>query len=313
MNPQRSGALCLLKILFEYSDEDNILTMKDILDKLGSLYGIHTERRAVYRYINSLLYLGYDISIYDENGAGYYLRSRPLEKDDISLITDCIRLYAPISETKLIHTEKRLNSILSVNSRRPLKHMITAPYIDMNARLTLIDSAIDTGRKIHFLYSCAGICPPPHNDIRTVSPYTLVSARNEYWLIGGDNGHMSLYRVSGIEAAELCGESSEPLPDGYEPHGLVLKELYDFGAENETVVIRCAGSLAQSVSEVFGKRAHILIRGENDFSAAVEIPPGRILPWALENIDCCEIISPESLRKDIIRRLKTSAYLNSSD
>ena len=149
MNPQKPGTLCLLKILSDYSDKDHILSMKDILSKLSSEYGIDTERRAIYRYVNSLLYLGYDISVYDDNGKGYYLRSRTPSETDVRLITDCLRLYSPLSEVKVDRIEKSLTSNLRVSERESFKHMILvrdpleAVYDDMNEHLKMLDKAAE--------------------------------------------------------------------------------------------------------------------------------------------------------------------------
>jgi hypothetical protein len=76
----RANAICLLEILREYSDERHILTMKDLISKLNAIYGLKPDRRTVYSAVALLIDLGYDISIYEDNGTGYYLRSRELEQ-----------------------------------------------------------------------------------------------------------------------------------------------------------------------------------------------------------------------------------------
>ena len=154
MDPQKPGTLCLLKILAEYSDKDHILGMKDIISLLGSEYGIETERRTVYRYINSLLYLGWDISVYDENGKGYYLRARVPDERDVSLITDCLRLYSPLSEIRLKRLEQRLNGTLSRPQRGTLETMrivrdpLAHKYEDRTDTLKLLDSAAQSGNYV---------------------------------------------------------------------------------------------------------------------------------------------------------------------
>jgi len=82
MLTEKANAICLLEVLKEYSDAEHILPMREIIAKMQSLYGIKIDRRTVYGAVALLIELGYDISIYEDNGVGYYLRSRELEQLD---------------------------------------------------------------------------------------------------------------------------------------------------------------------------------------------------------------------------------------
>ena len=88
MLTEKANAICLLAVLKEYSDAEHILPMREIIAKMQSLYGIKIDRRTVYGAVALLIELGYDISIYEDNGAGYYLRSRELEPSEVLLLTD---------------------------------------------------------------------------------------------------------------------------------------------------------------------------------------------------------------------------------
>ena len=90
MLPDRANLLCVLKILEEYSDSEHILPMREIIGKMKSIYDIDIARRAVYGAIELLKQMGYDISTYEENGRGYYLRSRQFEPSELRLLTDAV-------------------------------------------------------------------------------------------------------------------------------------------------------------------------------------------------------------------------------
>ena len=47
MATDKMNALCVLKMLQEYSDEDHIMTAKDIQEKLKAVYGISPDRRTL--------------------------------------------------------------------------------------------------------------------------------------------------------------------------------------------------------------------------------------------------------------------------
>ena len=51
----KANTLCILQILREYSDRDNILTTSQIIDKMASIYGLHITRRTIYSCIAVLI------------------------------------------------------------------------------------------------------------------------------------------------------------------------------------------------------------------------------------------------------------------
>ena len=97
MMTDRANAICLLEILKEYSDEDNILAMRDIINKMNVIYDLKPDRRTIYSSVALLIELGYDISVYDENGVGYYLRNRDFEQSEILLLANAVYSFPFIS------------------------------------------------------------------------------------------------------------------------------------------------------------------------------------------------------------------------
>ena len=93
MLTEKANAICLLEVLKEYSDAEHILPMREIIAKMQSLYGIKIDRRTVYGAVALLIELGYDISLYEDNGVGYYLRSRELEQSEVLLLTDAVYAF----------------------------------------------------------------------------------------------------------------------------------------------------------------------------------------------------------------------------
>ena len=82
MHSDKVNPIYLLHILREYSDKDHILSMHAILEKLRVLYDCEADRRTIYSQIELLQTCGFDISLYTENGKGYYLREREFEKSE---------------------------------------------------------------------------------------------------------------------------------------------------------------------------------------------------------------------------------------
>ena len=68
MRSDKANPIYLLHILREYSDENHILSMHEILEKLRVLYDCEADRRTIYSQIELLQVCGFDISQYAENG-----------------------------------------------------------------------------------------------------------------------------------------------------------------------------------------------------------------------------------------------------
>ena len=123
----RANIVCLYKILEKYSDEEHILSMSDITGYFMQDYGMKIDRRAVYGAADTLIELGYDISVYKENGKGYYLRSRLFEPSEVRLMKNFNPFSAFIrgSDLNTLHrrmrTEKQIIAVCSTISTFSMK------------------------------------------------------------------------------------------------------------------------------------------------------------------------------------------------
>ena len=88
MAEKKQSLLALIEILKKYSDENNLLSIKDIQTYLISEYDIELDRRTLYTSMELLRDFGYEISEY--NGNGYYLIERQFEKAEILLLCNAI-------------------------------------------------------------------------------------------------------------------------------------------------------------------------------------------------------------------------------
>ena len=108
MKTDRAITICLLHVLREYSDENHILPMQEIRQKMQLLYHIQPDRRTIYSSIALLLDLGYDISTFEDNKIGYYLQSRTFEQSEILLLTDAVYAYLKASKTTQHASKKEI-------------------------------------------------------------------------------------------------------------------------------------------------------------------------------------------------------------
>lgn len=80
----------IYEVLRRYSDVEHPLSVKFIIEKLQKEYGMEAERKAVGNNIRVLLELGYDISSYQENRKGYYLREREFDDVELRILIDSV-------------------------------------------------------------------------------------------------------------------------------------------------------------------------------------------------------------------------------
>ena len=118
MITDKSNMLCILKVLEEYSDENHILSIKDIKARLKSLYDKEVDRRTVYSAVSALIDFGYDISVYEENGVGYYLRERSFSSAEIRLLLDAVYSCTYISSKQSEELLEKIRGFDSVYERK---------------------------------------------------------------------------------------------------------------------------------------------------------------------------------------------------
>ena len=86
----KANTICLYRILEQYSDEEHILTMKDIIGRFNDEFGLRIDRRTIYSSVKTLQKLKYDISDFEENRKGYFLRTRLFEPSELRLMMDAV-------------------------------------------------------------------------------------------------------------------------------------------------------------------------------------------------------------------------------
>ena len=204
MLTEKANAICLLEVLKEYSDAEHILPMREIIAKMQSLYGIKIDRRTVYGAVALLIELGYDVSIYEDNGVGYYLRSRELEQSEVLLLTDAVYSFPFIPAKQTEQLVQKLQKQLSVHQRKKYRHLTIARQgrktdnRQVFWNIEQLDEAITHKKKVVLNYLHYGYDKRQHiTATYTLSPYEMVYTNEHYYLIciPDPDPHKRLYRI----------------------------------------------------------------------------------------------------------------------
>ena len=317
MITDKAITICLLEVLKEYSDEENIMTMKDILAKMNILYGLKPDRRTVYSAMSLLIDLGYDISLYDENREGYYLRSRDIESSEVLLLCDAVYSFPFISARQSEQLIKKLQSQVSVHKRKRYRHLrlVNRERKTDNKQVFLnieeLDEAISLKKKVSFTYLRYDLDKnliPRRERKYIVNPYQMVYMNEHYYLVCNYCGYndTSFYKIDRMRDIEILREDIDrPLESSKE----IDNAIYAFAGEPEEVIMYCSRHIIDDVIDKFGASVSLADKDEETFIARVKVSPKGMKYWAMQYMQYVEVIQPQWLRDEIVEIVKNNRYL----
>ena len=307
--------LMILKILEKYSDENNPLTHKQIIEYLQKNYNVECDRRTVARNINILN----DSEDYDivKSKKGTYI-NRIFENSDLRILIDSV-LFSPfISNEKVRQLMEKLSSLGNEKFKTKFKH--TGTFYIKNLRhsdntevmnsVDTINEAINKSKKITFTYNHYERINdifqlrPRKDKLYKVSPYQMVIATGRYYLIANTDGYdtISHYRIDKMKNVLLIDENS--LPDrniketangGLNLPRHMAEHLYMFGGESILVKFWIHECITDSLVDWFGTGQNYKILQVKDNRLLIEVKINYIAMkfWATRFSEYVEIVSPK--------------------
>jgi len=317
MLTDRANAICLLEILKEYSDEDNILQMKDIIAKMNSIYGIKPDRRTVYSAVNLLISIGYDISIHEENGIGYFLRERNFESSEILLLTDAVYSFPFIPAKQSEELIEKLQKELPAHKRKRYRQLsvVRQDRKTYNKQIfyniDVLDEAIQNKKKVSFSYLSYGLDKklyPRRKDPYVVNPFGMIYTNEHYYLICSLDGYdekVCFYRIDRM--ADIVISEEDCYKKNFDKKRL-SDSVYAFSGEPENITVYCDNVILNDVIDKFGTDIKLSKKDESSFVLRMCIPPQGVKFWALQYLPYAEVTEPQWLRQEIIESIKNNKY-----
>ena len=317
----KANTICLLEILKEYSDGDNILKMSDIIHKMKHDYGLSVDRRTVYSCVAVLSEMGYDISVPDENGQGYYLASREFDVSEVRLMTDSIYFNPGITEVHSEQLIKKLQKMLPKSKRHKYRNLSTAnagrktdnKKVFLN--IDYLDEAISKRKKVEFTYMKYDFdkrLKPRRKEKYVVSPYEMVAASDHYYLLCKCDSHeqrVSQFRIDKITDVAIIDGEYIPAPDDFSPKRYRDQSVFMYGGEIGKVLFRCDNHMLDRVIDCFGQDIKISKNDDGEtFDMTVTGSLEGLSYWAGHYIDSCEVLEPQSMREAVIEVIKNNRY-----
>lgn len=309
MEEKKTSILAVYKVLEEFSDENHPLTRTEITDLIKKQYNITIDRRTLYRNIEMLINFGYDISDYNENKIGYYLKDRLFQHSEVLLLCNAVHAshFIPDKASKDL-----VNKLLSCQSRYKRNDYFKNVYLPNKKKkdnkqflynIEQISKAISEKKVIKFDYT--------HYDMNKKlvntrvepyyrSPYFLVVNGDRVYMVGRGKNHDSLshFRVDRMKDIELVDEYYLRLPKNLDAYTYANNKIYMFSGDETGVRLRCDKKALDVIIDTFGKDVMLADEGET-FTVYTKCGKEDIVKFCLQYVESVELLEPLSLRQEV--------------
>lgn len=316
VHEKKSSILYVLKILWDYTDENHYLTQEQIADKMESLYGVHVARKSVSSSIALLSdesCFGFDINK-SPNNRGFALFSRLLDKTQITYLVDCIFSSHSISPSDAQKLAGKLTSTLSIYDRADYSYVNKSPEINRTnntqifLNISILSDAIKRKKKVKFeylTYDLDGNLVKSENDkYYKVNPCFLVNNFGKYYFIANYERYddISTFRIEYMYNIEIIEDSTakeisdiKSLGPGFSIAKYLSEHIYMYSGSVITAKVKVLQPWAiRYVFDWFGKSARIW-KKDNELTAEIHVDEQAFFYWILQYGENFEVIEPKEM------------------
>ncbi len=308
---QKLKLLYIYKILAEETNEDNPITVNELISKLASM-GINAERKSIYDDIEALLAFGADICTVRSRSNLYFMASRDFELPELKLLVDSVQSAKFITEKKSMQLIRKIEMLTSKYDAEKLNRQVYVynrvktlnEHIYFN--VDRIHDAISRNNKISFKYFEYTVDKKKQyrkdGSLYVESPVSLCWDDENYYLIAYSEKYSNYvhYRVDKMESIEIIDEK-RVLPDEEFNLAQYSKSMFSmYSGEKQRVEIQFDKSLVGVVIDRFGMDTPILkTNGINTFKAIVNVAVSpHFMSWIASFGKKAVILEPKSVRDD---------------
>jgi predicted DNA-binding transcriptional regulator YafY len=299
-----------MKILLEETDEQNMLTAQELIDRLAA-YDVNSERKSLYNDIDLLVKFGIDIKHQGGRNAGYYVASWDFELAELKLLVDAVQssrlitgkksrtLIGKLSKLTSLEQAKQLNRQVLVNGRA--KALNETVYYSIDA----IHAAINYGKKISFKYFDYNVKKNrvyrKNEQIYVRTPVAMCWNDDNYYLITYNPKYddpFATFRVDRMTSVEIISESADNFDRKKFSISDYIKQTFGmFSGEIVSAELAFDESLVSVVLDHFGSDTSLTEMDGGRFAISAEVSASPVfLSWIFQFGNRAEILSPDTLR-----------------
>ena len=314
----KDRTLCVLKYLWENTDEANPATTNNIIESLASL-GIITTRKTVTEDIAELQSIGIDIVCNRSRQNEYFIGTRHLELAELKLLVDAVQAAKFLSTKKSMELIGKLSSLASPHQGDLLKRSL---YVDGKAKtenekvfysVDTLYTAIQTEKVVTFKYieyTAEKKQVYKHNgQTYALSPYDMVWSNDAYYVFGWSESHRKVvkFRVDRIHKPALSDKPYRPKPEDYDISFFCRKVFSMYDGQLCNVELKCENSIMKDIIDRFGEGVQTRPYDCRHFTASVEVSISpTFYAWVFTYGEKVEILSPYPVREEYAERLETA-------
>lgn len=316
---QKMKILYLMKTLLERTDENNLLTIADIIAALAE-YDIRAERKSIYTDMELLRKYGLNIESRKSKTVGYYIDAREFELPELKLLVDAVQSSRFITARKSNELIKKLSALASIYQAKELKRQVVMAerpkplnegiYYNIDA----IHEAINEHRKVGFKYFDYNVDKKRvyrrNGEMYRQTPVALCWNDDRYYLICYSSKYdgFTHYRVDRMSNVEVCKDAADKFDKKQFNVAEHTKRVFGmFSGELLTARLRFDNSLVNSVLDKFGTDLPLYNCGDQ-FEISVDVSNSPVfLSWVFQFGDKAEIIEPTDLRESMAMLVSKNA------
>ena len=307
---QKLKILYLMKVLLEKTDESHSITMPEIIAELEA-YGITAERKSIYNDMECLRQYDLDI-IGEQYDRTYYYRigNRQFELAELKLLVDSVQSAKFLTAKKSNRLIKKIEGLASkyeasqlhrqVYVAERIKTMNESIYYNVDN----IHNAIAKNSKITFQYFQWNVKKEmelrKNGALYEVSPWALSWNDENYYLVAYDSLEQMIkhFRVDKMLNITVTAEKREgkSLFQTFDMAVYAKKMFGMFYAEEQTVKLECANSLAGVIIDRFGKDVMLIPKDDSYFTVNVKVAVSlQFLAWIIGLGEDVKILEPKTV------------------
>ena len=322
LHEKNGNILYILNILKKYSDEDHILTAKEITNLVKEEYGVVNDDRTIRRNISLLKEkFNYDISTKKENKKGYYLIKdyySDFDIGEIRTIIDTISFAPYITKEKSRRIIGKCMDLLNdyevdkLDDYKIVSDKVKTLNDEVINNIEYIYDAIYNNKKISFTYnhyvldSNKLVFKPTSNEVRIISPYKIINSIQEFYVIGVKKGENKLktYRIDRMTNLKVLDEELNDNIDKKEIQEFIDSQISMFGGKPIDITIKCDNSMLDNVVELLGRDLNYKMYDNDHFKVKISVNEEAFINWYLRNLGKIEVLEPIILANKINDKLK---------
>ncbi len=318
---QKLKLLYLRKILLERTDEKHPMTLEQMEEELEKC-GIHSQRKSLYRDLESLREFGLDIVRCRSKTTSYFVANRGFELPELKILADAVACSRFITEKKSAQLIEKIGKLASSPEASLLKRQVfvrgrvKTQNEQIYYNVDTIHRAIALKCAVAFRYFeyCVEWASPDHwskeyrcgGKKHIAFPYALVWNDENYYMTAyyKKYGGITNFRVDKMEGIEILSPDAFQKPEhlSFSPAEYSKKVFGMFSGDEQRVTLRFDNSLLGVVLDRFGKGVEIRRANGTNFLVSFDAIVGpTMLGWIFEFGSKVRVIKPESLARELCR------------